>query len=126
VLQEAPEELLGFERHDALLTTAYKVLSRQFRQLFLLSLGRAFRKGRLHLSGELRDLAKPAAFQSLCEAVAKLEWVVYVKPPFGGPRRVLKYLARYTHRVAISNHRRGARATGSLLTTLSKVPGGRL
>src|SRR6266404_9061581 len=46
----------------------YKVLSRQFRKLFLLSLGRAFRKGRLHLSGELRDLAKPAAFQSLCEA----------------------------------------------------------
>jgi hypothetical protein len=83
----------------------YKVLSRQFRKLFLLSLGRAFRKGRLHLSGELRDLAKPAAFQSMCEAVAKLEWVVHVKPPFGGPRRVLKYLARYTHRVAISNHR---------------------
>jgi Putative transposase len=83
----------------------YKVLSRQFRKLFLLSLGRAFRKGSLHLSGELRDLAKPAAFQSLCEAAARLEWVVHVKPPFGGPRRVLKYLARYTHRVAISNHR---------------------
>jgi hypothetical protein len=83
----------------------YKVLSRQFRKLFLLSLGRAFRKGKLHLSGELRDLAKPAAFQSLCEAAAKLEWVVHVKPPFGGPRRVLQYLARYTHRVAISNHR---------------------
>jgi hypothetical protein len=83
----------------------YKVLSRLFRKLFLLSLGRAFRKGRLHLSGELRDLAKPAAFQALCETAAKLEWVVHVKPPFGGPRRVLKYLARYTHRVAISNHR---------------------
>ena len=53
----------------------------------------------IRLSGELRDLAKPAAFQSLCEAAAKLEWVVHVKPPFGGPRRVLKYLARYTHRV---------------------------
>ena len=65
----------------------YKVLSRQFRKLFLHSLGRAFRKGRLHLSGELRDLAKPAAFHSLCEAAAKLEWVVHVKPPFGGPRR---------------------------------------
>ncbi len=50
----------------------YKVLSRQFRKLFLLSLGRAFRKGSLHLSGELRDLAKPAAFQSLCEAAARL------------------------------------------------------
>jgi hypothetical protein len=83
----------------------YMVLSRLFRNLFLESLGKAFRKGRLHLSGELRDLAKPAAFQSMCEAAARLEWVVHVKPPFGGPRRVLKYLARYTHRVAISNHR---------------------
>jgi hypothetical protein len=83
----------------------YKVLSRLFRKLFLLSLGKAFRKGQLRLSGELRDLAKPAAFQALCETAANLEWVVHVKPPFGGPRRVLKYLARYTHRVAISNHR---------------------
>src|ERR1700691_2834842 len=83
----------------------YKVLSRQFRKLFLLSLGKAFRKGKLHLSGELRALAKTAAFQALCETAAKLEWVVHLKPPFGGPRRVLKYLARYTHRVAISNHR---------------------
>jgi hypothetical protein len=41
----------------------------------------------------------------MCETAAHLEWVVHVKPPFGGPRRVLKYLARYTHRVAISNHR---------------------
>jgi hypothetical protein len=68
-------------------------------------LGKAFRKGQLHLSGEFRDLAKPAAFQAMCEQAAKMEWVVHVKPPFGGPRRVLKYLARYTHRVAISNHR---------------------
>jgi hypothetical protein len=83
----------------------YKVLSRLFRKLFLLSLGKAFRKGQLHLSGELRDLAKLAAFQALCETADNLEWVVHVKPPFGGPRRVLKYLARYTHRVAISNHR---------------------
>jgi hypothetical protein len=83
----------------------YKVLSHLFRKLFLLSLGKAFRKGQLRLSGELRDLAKPAAFQAMCETADHLEWVVHVKPPFGGPRRVLKYLARYTHRVAISNHR---------------------
>jgi Putative transposase len=56
-------------------------------------------------SGELRSLAAPAAFQALCEKAAKIEWVVHIKPPFGGPRCVLKYLARYTHRVAISNHR---------------------
>jgi len=90
----------------------YKVLSRLFRKLFLLSLGKAFRKGQLHLSGELRDLAKPAAFQALCEKAVNLEWVVHVKPPFGGPRRVLKYLARYTHRVAISNHRLRALENG--------------
>src|ERR1700674_736664 len=83
----------------------YQVLSRQFRKLFLLSLGRAFRKGRLHLSGELRDLAKPAAFRALCEKAADIEWVVHIKPPFGGPHRVLKYLPRYTHPVAISNRR---------------------
>src|SRR5229473_4335208 len=90
----------------------YKVLSRLFRKLFLLSLGKAFRKGKLRFSGELRDLAKPAAFQALCETAAHLEWVVHVKPPFGGPRRVLKYLARYTHRVAISNHRLRALENG--------------
>jgi hypothetical protein len=83
----------------------YKVLSRRFRKLFLLYLGTAFRKGRLHLSGELQALAEPAAFRAWCEKAADLEWVVHVKPPFGGPQRVLKYLARYTHRVAISNHR---------------------
>jgi hypothetical protein len=80
----------------------YKVLSRLFRKLFLLSLGKAFRKGQSRLSGELRDLAKPAAFQAMCETADNLEWVVHAKPPFGGPRRVLKYLARYTHRFAIS------------------------
>ena len=83
----------------------YKVLSRLFRKLFLLSLGKAFRKGQFRLSGELRDLAKPSAFQAICERAARIDWVVHVKPPFGGPRRVLKYLARHTHRVAISNHR---------------------
>jgi hypothetical protein len=45
------------------------------------------------------------AFEALCEQAGKIEWVVHSKPPFGGPERVLKYLARYTHRVAISNHR---------------------
>lgn len=84
----------------------YKVLSH-------LSLGKAFRKGQLRFSGELRDLGKPAAFQALCETADNLEWVVHVKPPFGGPRCVLKYLARYTLRVAISNHR---------LRTLEKRP----
>jgi Putative transposase/Transposase zinc-binding domain len=81
------------------------VLSRLFRKKFLKSLRAAFRNGALHLSGELESLTEPAAFQALCHLAARIEWVVYAKPPFGGPERVLKYLARYTHRVAISNHR---------------------
>jgi Putative transposase/Transposase zinc-binding domain len=83
----------------------YKVLSRRFRNLFLLYLGKVFRQGKLRFSGELQALADPAAFRALCDKAADIEWVVHVKPPFGGPQRVLKYLARYTHRVAISNHR---------------------
>jgi hypothetical protein len=82
-----------------------RVLSRSFRKKFLRQLGHAFRMGALRLAGELLPLAEPATFQTLCEKAAQIEWVVHVKPPFGGPGRVLKYLARYTHRVAISNHR---------------------
>jgi hypothetical protein len=50
-------------------------------------------------------LAQPAAFEALCQQADRVKWVVYAKPPFGGPEQVLKYLARYTHRVAISNRR---------------------
>ena len=82
-----------------------RVLSRLFRKKFLKSLRSAFRRGELHFSGDLRCLTAPSAFQSLCQMAAHREWVVYAKPPFGGPERVLKYLARYTHRVTISNHR---------------------
>jgi len=82
-----------------------RVLSSRFRKKFLGQLEQAFRKGALRLCGELRPLAEPAAFRALCEKASAMEWVVHVKPPFGGPQRVLKYLARYTHRVAISNHR---------------------
>jgi hypothetical protein len=82
-----------------------RVLSRLFRKKFLRALGAAFRNGKLRFSGELRSLADPSSFRVLCQQAARVEWVVYAKPPFGGPQRVLKYLARYTHRVAISNHR---------------------
>jgi len=80
-----------------------RVLSSRFRKKFLRQLEQAFRKGTLCLCGELRPLAEPAAFRGLCEKASAIDWVVHVKPPFGGPQRVLKYLARYTHRVAISN-----------------------
>jgi hypothetical protein len=82
-----------------------KVLSRLFRKRFLLYLEEAFQKGKLGFQGELERLATPAAFAALCWKVRHREWVVYAKQPFGGPAQVLKYLARYTHRVAISNSR---------------------
>ena len=82
-----------------------RLLSHRFRKSFLRALRRAFRRGILRFHGELKSLSEPAAFQALCDQAAAIDWVVHVKPPFGGPRRVLKYLARYTHRVAISNHR---------------------
>jgi hypothetical protein len=65
----------------------------------------AFRKGQLHFHGELAPLAQPDAFEALCDKASKIKWVVYAKAPFGGPEQVLKYLARYTHRVALSNNR---------------------
>ncbi len=83
-----------------------RVLSSRFRKLFLTYLRTAYQEGKLHFHGEMAGLAKPAAFEALCRrADAEIKWVVFVKPPFGGPEQVLKYLARYTHRVAISNSR---------------------
>jgi hypothetical protein len=52
----------------------------------------------------MAGLAKPAAFETLCRRAKKIKWVVFAKAPFGGPEQVLKYLARYTHRVAIWYH----------------------
>ena len=82
-----------------------RVLSRVFRGKFLALLKAAFDQGKLSFHGKLAALADPGEFQRRLAASAKTEWVVYAKPPFGGPEQVLKYLARYTHRVAISNHR---------------------
>jgi hypothetical protein len=82
-----------------------KVLSRFFRKSFLKHLRGAFLKGKLRFHGDLEALAQPSDFEALCEQAGHQDWVVYAKPPFGGPQQVLKYLARYTHRVAISNRR---------------------
>ena len=82
-----------------------RVLSRLFRNKFLSYLREAFREGKLQFHGEMAPLGMPDAFEDLCRQAARIEWVVYAKPPFGGPEQVLKYLARYTHRVAISNSR---------------------
>jgi hypothetical protein len=82
-----------------------RVLSCRFRNLFLVYLRKAFREGKLCFHGAMADLAKPDAFEALCGRAQKIKWVVFLKAPFGGPEQVLKYLARYTHRVAISNRR---------------------
>lgn len=82
-----------------------RVLSRLYRRLFLDALEQAFKQGRLEFHGCIQHLARPEAFGQLLRACRSTEWVVYIKPPFGGPDKVLDYLARYTHRIAISNHR---------------------
>jgi hypothetical protein len=82
-----------------------KVLSRVFRGKFVASLRRAFLRNRLVLHGECLPLANEKAFAAFLRTLFRQDWVVYAKPPFGGPEHVLQYLARYTHRVAISNHR---------------------
>jgi hypothetical protein len=82
-----------------------RVLGRVFRGKFLHLLREALRKGSLAFSGELTALQTPRQFERLLDASVVKDWVVYAKPPFGGPEQVLKYLARYTHRVAISNRR---------------------
>jgi hypothetical protein len=82
-----------------------KVLSRVFRGKFTAGLKRAFRKRQLTFPKSLHALAHEPAFRSFLRSLFRRDWVVYAKPPFGGPQHVLHYLARYTHRVAISNHR---------------------
>jgi hypothetical protein len=82
-----------------------RVLSRLFRRLFLKYLHRAFDSGRLQFFSSLKALQDAQAFARYLGEVRKKEWVVYAKPPFGGPQQVVDYVGRYTHRVAISNHR---------------------
>jgi hypothetical protein len=82
-----------------------RVLSRLFRRLFLEELRVAFEAGELGFFGQLAALAEPAAFARRLDDLRRIEWVVYAKPPFGGPEQVLAYLGRYTHRVAIANSR---------------------
>jgi hypothetical protein len=81
------------------------VLSPLFRGLFLHKLLAAHREGRLMFFGKHARLAQRKAFAAYLGPSRKVKWHVYCKPPFGGPEAVLAYLSRYTHRVAISNHR---------------------
>jgi putative transposase/transposase-like zinc-binding protein len=81
------------------------VLGRMFRGKFLALLAIAFRRKKLCLAGELQPLQRSGTFDRFLRSLKKPKWVVEVRAPFGGPEHVLKYLARYTHRVAISNGR---------------------
>jgi hypothetical protein len=81
------------------------VLSSLFRHRFLEQLEQAFQAGELTLRGALTDLNEADRFAELLRVARSIDWVVYAKPPFGGPQHVLEYLARYTHRVAIANAR---------------------
>jgi hypothetical protein len=82
-----------------------RVLSRLFRRLFLERLQHAFDGGELQFFNGLAALRDPQTFAAHLAPARQAEWVVYAKPPFGGPQQVLEYLGRYTHRVAISNNR---------------------
>jgi hypothetical protein len=82
-----------------------KVLSRVFRGKFVEALRRAYARGELDLAGATATLRHPTRWHAFVDGLFHTDWVVYVKPAFGGPEAVLRYLGRYTHRVAISNHR---------------------
>jgi hypothetical protein len=82
-----------------------RVLSRLFRRLFIEALQEACAEGKLKFFSELEELADKHAFIKYLAPLGEREWVVYAKPPFGGPQQVLGYLGRYTHRVALSNQR---------------------
>ena len=82
-----------------------RVLSRLFRRLFLEALQRAFDMGELEFHGDLEAYADAGEFEKLLRICRQIEWNVHVQPPFAGAGTVLDYLARYTHRIAISNHR---------------------
>src|SRR5216683_457413 len=82
-----------------------EVLGGLFRGKFVNALKEAFQNGQLHFYGDLKLLAQPKIFAAWLRPLYRQDWVVYLKPPFGGPEYVVHYLGRYTHRVAISNHR---------------------
>src|SRR5215475_462737 len=91
-----------------------QVLRRVFRGKFAAGLKSAFQRGQLHLSGNRAPLAQTKIFASWLRPLFRKDWIVYSKPPFGGPEYVLHYLGRYTHRVAISNHRLVSFADGQV------------
>jgi Putative transposase/Transposase zinc-binding domain len=90
------------------------VLRKVFRGKFVDALKQAFQNGQLNFHGDLKLLAQPNLFAAWLRPLYRQDWVVYLKRPFGGPDYVLQYLGRYTHRVAISNHRLVSFADGQV------------
>jgi hypothetical protein len=109
----APDHTRWISSHHSFFLPV-KVLSRVFRGKFVAALKNEFREARIEFHGRLASLAQPRAFASWLRLLFRQDWVVYSKPPFGGPEHVLRYLGAYTHRVAISNHRLVARADGNV------------
>jgi hypothetical protein len=91
-----------------------EVLRKVFRGKFVDALKQTFRDGQLRFHGDLTLLAQPKIFAAWLRPLHRKDWIVYLKPPFGGPQFVLHYLGRYTHRVAISNHRLVSFADGKV------------
>src|SRR6059036_2501280 len=91
-----------------------EVLREVFRGKFVDALEQAFHNGQLNFQGDLKLLAQPKIFAAWLRPLYRQDWVVYLKRPFGGPEYVLHYLGRYTHRVAISNHRLVSFADGQV------------
>lgn len=83
----------------------HQVLAEVFRGKFVDALREAFAEGKLCFHGRFQPLSQPPAFRAFLRTLYRNQWVVEVRPPFGGPSQTLRYLSRYTHRVAISNHR---------------------
>jgi hypothetical protein len=87
---------------------------RVFRGKFVAALKQAFRDGHLNFHGDLKLVAQTKIFAAWLRPLYRQDWLVYLKRPFGGPEHVLQYLGRYTHRVAISNHRLVSFADGQV------------
>src|SRR6266403_1693403 len=101
-----------------------RVLSRRLRRLYLAGLTQLYVQGHLTLLGRCRELAAPQSWHQFLAALHDKEWVVYAKEPMQDPQHVLTYLARYTHRIAISNHRLVALEDGQVTFRYKDYRGG--
>ena len=101
----APDRQRWIHTSHPLFLLPIPVLRSVFRKKFLEGIRKLYGKGLLDCRGPATDFHDPAWFEELAVKLGKKKWFVYAKPPFGGPAHVLRYLGRYTHRMAISNHR---------------------